>query len=178
MTDHDNETPTTATALLTELGEEHTRAMALPMPEHDVARGWQMIAASRTAGFARALHALNDEDPNKADEIAAWFDGQFGEGPNPVEHTDWLIRNVVEDRAEFDRWVENGRKQAADAERAAGEQRDAQAKQLADLVRDLAHGDPCRIDHNGDCQEHFWFPSDGTPCPHGRAQALFPDIKE
>lgn len=50
--------------------------------------------------------------------------------------------------------------------------------ELGDLVRDLAHPEPCRIDHNGDCQEHFWFPGDDTPCPHGRAQALFPGIKE
>lgn len=49
---------------------------------------------------------------------------------------------------------------------------------LEQLVQDMAHSDPCRIDHNGDCQEHFWFPTDGTPCPHGRAQALFPNIEE
>lgn len=179
MTDTtDDETPTTADALLTDLGEEYTRSVSLPLPKLPQALGWQMIAATRTAGFTRALHALQEVWPEKADEIAAWFDGQFGEGPELAEHTDWLIAHVAETRGKFDQWVEDGHKQAVDAELAATDQANAYVEQLASLVRDLAHGDPCRIDHNGGCQEHFWFPTDDTPCPHGRAQALFPDIKE
>jgi hypothetical protein len=53
----------------------------------------------------------------------------------------------------------------------------AELAELRQLVRDLAHKDPCRINSDGDCHEHFWFCSD-KPCPHGRAQALFPNIKE
>lgn len=120
----DNET-ITAASLLADLGEEHTRAMALPLPDDAAARGWQMIAASRTAGFTRALHALNDEDPNKADEIAAWHDGQFGEGPDPAEHTDWLIRHVAEDRAQFDQWLADGRKAAQEVNRKPAVEREA-----------------------------------------------------
>ncbi|MFC9497703.1 hypothetical protein [Streptomyces sp. NPDC056982] len=121
MTDTENETPATADALLTDLGEEYTRAMSRPTPRLPQAFGWQMIAASRTAGFTRALHALQEVWPEKADEIAAWFDGPLGEGPDPAEHTDWLIGHVAQSRAEFDQWVEDGRKQAADAERTASE---------------------------------------------------------
>jgi hypothetical protein len=54
----------------------------------------------------------------------------------------------------------------------------ASREDLEQLVQDLAQTEPCQLDHNGGCQAHWWFPSDGTPCPHGRAQALFPDIKE
>lgn len=56
----------------------------------------------------------------------------------------------------------------------------ARRDDLEQLVRNLAQPEPCRLDHNGSCQEHFWFvfSDNDAPCPHGRAQALFPDIKE
>lgn len=54
----------------------------------------------------------------------------------------------------------------------------ASREELEQLVQDLTQSEPCDLDHNGACQAHWWFPTDDTPCPHGRAQALFPDIKE
>lgn len=54
----------------------------------------------------------------------------------------------------------------------------ASRAELEQLVQDLTQSEPCEIDHNGGCQAHWWFPEHDTPCPHGRAQTLFPDIKE
>lgn len=42
-------------------------------------------------------------------------------------------------------------------------------QQALDLIEDLHDPDPCRLDHHGSCQAHFW---SGTDCPHGRAAAL------
>ncbi|MFM9373208.1 hypothetical protein [Streptomyces sp. Da 82-17] len=118
MTNTD-EIPTTAQNLLTDLGEEYTRAVSSPLPKQPQAMGWQMIAATRTAGFTRALHALREVAPERADEIAAWFDGPFGEGPELPEHTDWLITHVAASRAQFDQWVDAGHRAAVDAQQAA-----------------------------------------------------------
>ncbi|MEU6237392.1 hypothetical protein [Kitasatospora sp. NPDC047058] len=43
---------------------------------------------------------------------------------------------------------------------------------LLDLIDSLRDPEPCRLDHHGDCQEHYWF--EPGPCPHARAAALFP----
>jgi hypothetical protein len=51
------------------------------------------------------------------------------------------------------------------------------ASTLKDLVKDLADPDPCHFDHHGYCQAHGWFDTDPA-CADGRAQALFPEIKE
>lgn len=43
--------------------------------------------------------------------------------------------------------------------------------ELMELVDALRRPEPCRLDHNGDCQEHWTF-GEG-PCPHGTANAMF-----
>ena len=118
-TDLDTETPTTPTQLLTDLGELHTRTLVSPLPKHPAAMGWQATAGTMAAGFARALHALNELSPEKAAEVAAWFDGPFDEGPDPEEHTDWLERTIAKgDPSVVERWVEDGRRLAESSKQA------------------------------------------------------------
>lgn len=94
-TDTETETAETPEQLLHDLGELHTRTCVSPLPKHPAAMGWQAVTGSMAAGFARALHALNEIDPAKAAEITDWFQGPFEEGPDPEEHTDWLERYVA-----------------------------------------------------------------------------------
>jgi hypothetical protein len=46
--------------------------------------------------------------------------------------------------------------------------------QLRELIDELRDPDPCRHDHHGYCQAHFWFYTEAT-CPHARAAELFPE---
>ena len=111
-TETETETAQTPEQLLADLGEFHMRTLVSPLPKHPAAMGWQATAGSMAAGFARALHALNDVDPARAQEIVTWFQGPFeDEGPDPEEHTDWLERVVAKgDLALVERWVEDGRR--------------------------------------------------------------------
>lgn len=49
--------------------------------------------------------------------------------------------------------------------------------ELAGLVQGMADPDPCWFDHQGYCRAHGWMAVE-PKCPHGRAQALFPEIRE
>jgi hypothetical protein len=126
----ETETPQTPEQLITDLGELHTRTLVSPLPKHPAAMGWQAVAGSMTAGFARALHALNEVDPAKAAEITVWFQGPFEDGPDPEEHTDWLERNVAKDLDEMEQWVQDGRR-LAESSKAATEEREAPDVQAA-----------------------------------------------
>ncbi len=45
------------------------------------------------------------------------------------------------------------------------------------LLRDVADPEPCRIDRNGDCQEHLRFPNSkeyDNMCPHWRVKINIP----
>jgi hypothetical protein len=107
--------PPTAEQLLVDLGELHTRTCVSPLPRHPAAMGWQATAGSMAAGFARALYALNQLAPEKAAEIAEWFQGPFEEGPDPEEHTDWLERHVALGPELLEQWVDDGRRMAHEA---------------------------------------------------------------
>jgi hypothetical protein len=48
---------------------------------------------------------------------------------------------------------------------------------LRTLVDELRDPDPCRYDHHGYCQAHWWFYTEPV-CPHARAAAMFPDTPE
>ncbi|MFE1451944.1 hypothetical protein [Streptomyces olivaceoviridis] len=108
----EKEMPQTPEQLLADLGEFHTRTLASPLPKHPAAMGWQATAGSMAAGFARALHALNQVAPARAQEITTWFQGPFEEGPDPEEHTDWLEREVAGSPEVLHQWVEEGRRYA------------------------------------------------------------------
>jgi hypothetical protein len=176
--DTDDVAAQTTAQLLTDLGEFHTRTLVSPLPKHPAAMGWQALSGSMAAGFARALHALNEIDPGKAQEITDWWQGPFEEGPDPEEHTDWLERVVAKgDLAVLEKWVEDGRRLAESSKAATEEREAADRKSLTDLVKDLTNPDACHFDHHGYCQTHGWFATEPA-CPHGRAHALFPDTKE
>lgn len=130
----ENETMQTPEQLIADLGELHTRTLVSPLPKHPAAMGWQAVAGSMTAGFTRALHALNGIDPAKAQEIVTWFQGPFeDEGPDPEEHTDWLEREVAKgDLALMEKWVEDGRR-LAESSKEATEKREKE-QQAADMA--------------------------------------------
>jgi hypothetical protein len=111
----ETETPQTPAQLLADLGELHTRTCVSPLPKHPAAMGWQAVAGQLSGGFTRALHALNQTDPGKAAEIASWFQGPFEDGPDPEEHTDWLLTFVAKDRAVLQQWVDDGRQMAEES---------------------------------------------------------------
>lgn len=112
----ETETTQTPEQLLNDLGELHTRTCSSPLPKHPGAMGWQATAGSMAAGFARTLHALNEIDPSRAQEITTWFQGPFeDEGPDPLEHTDWLERYVARGPELLEQWVEDGRRMAAES---------------------------------------------------------------
>jgi hypothetical protein len=48
---------------------------------------------------------------------------------------------------------------------------------LEGLVKELTDPDACWFDHQGHCQAHGW-PYTEPSCPDGRAQTLFPELKE
>ena len=134
----ENETETTQTPeqMLTDLGEFHMRTLVSPLPKHPAAMGWQATAGSMAAGFARALHALNDVDPARAQDIVTWFQGPFeDEGPDPEEHTDWLEHVVAKgDLALVERWIQDGRR-FAESSKAATDAREAPDVQAAERWR-------------------------------------------
>ncbi|MGW2863332.1 hypothetical protein [Streptomyces sp. NPDC001205] len=144
MTDDDNLTPNTPAELLVELGEFHTRTCVSPLPRQPAAMGWQALAGSMAAGFARALHALAQLSPEQAAEITAWFQGPFGDGPVPEDHTDWLEQHVAHgDPAVIERWVQDGREmavksqEATDAQAAVAEATAAREPAAAEHPRDV-----------------------------------------
>jgi hypothetical protein len=139
------ETPQTTEQLLHDLGELHTRTCVSPLPKHPAAMGWQAVAGSMAAGFARALHALGEVAPDRAQEVTDWFQGPFEEGPDPEEHTDWLERNVAKDLSELQQWVDDGQQMAEESKtNTEAWERERQDKEVAKLreqvksVRDWA----------------------------------------
>ncbi|CAM5503519.1 MULTISPECIES: MazG-like family protein [Streptomyces] len=115
MTDTDNTETQTPEQLLVELAELHMRTHASPLPKHPAAMGWQATTGSMAAGFARALHALMETNPAKAAEIAEWFDGPFGEGPDSLQHTDWTERHVAKSAKVLEQWSLDAREAATRA---------------------------------------------------------------
>ncbi|MEU7338654.1 hypothetical protein [Streptomyces sp. NPDC007074] len=109
------ETSQTTEQLLHDLGELHTRTLVSPLPKHPAAMGWQAVTGSMAAGFARALHALAEVDPGRAQEITTWFQGPFEEGPDPEEHTDWLERVIAQGPELIEQWVADGRRLARES---------------------------------------------------------------
>jgi hypothetical protein len=109
---------TTPQTLLVDLGELHTRTHVSPLPTHPGAFGWQMTAGAMAALAARLLHNLHQVAPEQAQQIAYWFDGPFGEGPDAEEHTDWLERTVAGSSEVMAQWVEEGRESAVGAQQA------------------------------------------------------------
>ncbi|MFF8422865.1 hypothetical protein [Streptomyces sp. NPDC015680] len=104
--------------LLVELSELHMRTHASPLPKRPAAMGWQMTTGSVAAGFARTLHALQEVAPGKAAEIAEWYQGPFGDGPDPEEHADWTAQHVAKSWDVMEQWAQEARKLAVQAKEA------------------------------------------------------------
>ncbi|MGQ4393763.1 hypothetical protein ACN6K5_003549 [Streptomyces violaceoruber] len=132
----DTDTTQTTVQLLHDLGEFHTRTLVSPLPKQPAAMGWQALAGTQAAGFARALHALHQIDPSKAQEITDWYQGPFeDEGPDPEEHTDWLERVIAGgDLTLMEKWVEDGRRLAESSKEATEEREAAQWEPLRLLL--------------------------------------------
>ncbi|MGW1870954.1 hypothetical protein ACWCPS_36115 [Streptomyces mauvecolor] len=144
MTDTDDHTLKTPAELLSDLGEFHTRTSVSPLPRQPAAMGWQALAGSMAAGFTRAFHALNELAPDSAADIAHWFQGPFGDGPDPMEHTDWLERNVAHGNlALMEQWVRDGREMAVQSKEATDAR---EAEQLRAAVTEAAaNGDAAAL---------------------------------
>ncbi|MFE9491460.1 hypothetical protein ACFYNF_34325 [Streptomyces sp. NPDC006641] len=105
--------------LLVDLSELHMRTHASPLPKHPAAMGWQMTTGAVAAGFARALHALMEVAPEKAAEITEWYQGPFGDGPDPEEHADWTAQHVAKSWDVLEQWVQEAKQLAVQAKEAA-----------------------------------------------------------
>ncbi|WP_331756312.1 hypothetical protein OHA04_45420 (plasmid) [Streptomyces sp. NBC_01590] len=104
--------------LLVDLSELHMRTHVSPLPKHPAAMGWQMTTGAVAAGFARALYALQEVDPEKAAEIAEWYQGPFGDGPDSEEHTDWTAQHVAKSWVVMEQWVQEAKRLAVQAKEA------------------------------------------------------------
>lgn len=51
------------------------------------------------------------------------------------------------------------------------------ARQMRELLTDLADPDPCWFDHHGYCQAHGWMATD-PHCPHARAKELLAELSQ
>ncbi|WP_039942942.1 hypothetical protein [Streptomyces himastatinicus] len=111
----DTTKPQSPQQLLVELAEIHMRTHASPLPKHPGAMGWQANTGVMAAGFARALHALMQVDPGKAAEVAEWFQGPLGDGPDALEHTDWTAQHVAKSPEVLERWLMDAQADAVQA---------------------------------------------------------------
>ncbi|MFD7980261.1 hypothetical protein [Streptomyces sp. NPDC059071] len=108
--------PTTPAELLIDLAQLHCRTVAPPLPRHPAAAGWQMQTSALAGLAARLLHALAAVAPEQAADLAAWYDGPLGEGPDPMDVTDWIVDHVARPAgADFSTWTTEARELAARA---------------------------------------------------------------
>ncbi|MFE7780333.1 hypothetical protein [Streptomyces nigrescens] len=113
--DVDEDIDVTPETLRTDLAQMYLRATATPTPKHPAALGWQMTAASLAALSSRLLDVVQRTAPEDAAEIAEWFAGPFGDGPNLEEHTYWVGEHVAGDLGVFHKWLDEAREMALQA---------------------------------------------------------------
>ncbi|MFG2676988.1 hypothetical protein [Streptomyces sp. NPDC048445] len=104
--------------LRTDLAQLHLRASVSPLPKHPAAMGWQMTAGSLAALASRLLDVVQSTAPDKAAEIAAWFAGPFGDGPDLEEHHDWVTDHVAGSWDVTEAWIQEARQLAVQAQQA------------------------------------------------------------
>lgn len=111
---------TSPETLLIDLAHIHLRTMSPPMPKHPGAMGWQMMTASMSALAARLLHTVQQVAPGQAAEIAEWFHGPFGDGPDLIDAFEWFDVNVARPAgADYGAWIRDARQRAEEAQQAA-----------------------------------------------------------
>ncbi|MFF9787122.1 hypothetical protein [Streptomyces nigrescens] len=116
--DVDEEVDATPETLRTDLAQMYLRATASPTPKHPAAFGWQMTAGSLAALSSRLLDVVHRTAPEAAAEIAEWFAGPFGDGPDLEEHAYWVGQRVAGDRGVLQSWIDEARQLAVEAKAA------------------------------------------------------------
>ncbi|MFJ9799864.1 hypothetical protein [Streptomyces sp. NPDC101145] len=107
---------TTPQTLLTTLAHLHLQAATTPLPADHAALGWQMHTAAVTGLAARLLHALTITDPQQAERITAWYEGPFGDGPNPAATIPWLDQHIARPAgADIEEWITDAQQRATHA---------------------------------------------------------------
>lgn len=53
-----------------------------------------------------------------------------------------------------------------------------EALAIAGLVTESSREEPCRFDHNGNCQEHSWFGLEDYNCPVKELDKCLRELKE
>lgn len=119
MTHEDTTTDSTPESVLVGLAQLYLRTAASPLPKHPAAFGWQMIAGVHAAAFAHALHALNGVAPETAADIASWYEGPFGDGPDPIDTRSWFAEHIARSTAEFTAWANEAATVAQEANQPA-----------------------------------------------------------
>ena len=108
--------------LCVDLAQLHLRAVASPLPKQPAAMGWQMTAASLSALASRLLDVVQRTAPGEAARIAEWFSGPFGDGPDLEEHHDWVTDNVSGSWDLTEKWIQEARHLAVQAQQATAAQ--------------------------------------------------------
>lgn len=104
------DTVLTPAELLERLGETYVGGVAAPTPADGLALGYKMLASTLAAGFARAVHVLNEVAPDEAARLADWYNGPFDEGPVPGEVRAWFLKHVAGgDPSTLEKWEQMAR---------------------------------------------------------------------
>jgi hypothetical protein len=119
-TSEDENEDRTPETLLLDLAQNQIRSMSSPMPKNPGAMGWQCMAGSTMALAARLLHTVQQVAPEQAAEIADWYHGPFGDGPDLMDFTEWLDVTVAQPAgADIEAWIADGRRRAQESARIA-----------------------------------------------------------
>lgn len=102
-----------------DLAQLHLRSIASPLPKHPGVMGWQMTAASLSALASRLLDVVQRTAPDEAAQIAEWYAGPFGDGPDLEEHHDWVTDNISGSWDLTEEWIQEARQLAAQAQQVA-----------------------------------------------------------
>lgn len=108
----------TPATLRIDLAQMHLRTIASPLPRHPGAMGWQMTAGSLAALAIRLLDVVQRTSPQDAEEIAEWYAGPFGDGPDLEEHMDWIARRVAGSWGVTETWLHEAMQLAKEAQQA------------------------------------------------------------
>ncbi|MET9055255.1 hypothetical protein ABZW50_29320 [Streptomyces bacillaris] len=114
----DTDTDTSPKTLSIHLAQLHLRTTASPLPKQPATMGWQMTAGSLSALASRLLDVVQRTAPDEAAQIAEWFSGPFGDGPDLEEHHDWVTNNISGSWGLTEQWIQEARQLAVKAQQA------------------------------------------------------------
>ncbi|MGO1025628.1 hypothetical protein ACTOXX_34195 [Streptomyces rubiginosohelvolus] len=114
----DTDANTSPETLSIDLAQLHLRTTASPLPKQPAAMGWQMTAGSLSALASRLLDVVQRTAPDEAAQIAEWFSGPFGDGPDLEEHHDWVTDNISGSWDLTEQWIQEAGQLAIKAQQA------------------------------------------------------------